>query len=175
MGIAAGGRSRGEILLAGVASLVAGRHVDGRRRVRVGAVAGDSEEADLALERRELKVPPEARARGARRHLRRRGLDRPLAREVAEKLTARDALAVTPRDEIGITDQMRARPVQAAVASAASFAAGGGRAQSWRLARGRRGGDRDGRRPHDHRDPRTARRARRLGGRRAAPSAAPCA
>jgi hypothetical protein len=80
----------------------------------------DSEEADLALERRELRVHPARELEELTGIYVERGLDRPLAREVAEKLTAHDALAVHARDEVGITDVMQARPLQAA-ASAASL------------------------------------------------------
>ncbi len=126
MGVAAGGRSRAEILLAGVASLAAGAmSMAAGEYVSVQSQA-DSEESDLALERRELRVHPQRELDELVDIYVGRGLDRPLAREVAEKLTAEDALAVHARDEIGITDEMRARPLQAAVASAASFAAGAG-------------------------------------------------
>jgi len=124
MGIAAGGRPREEILLAGIASLVAGAmSMAAGEYVSVQSQA-DSEEADLALERRELRVHPARELAELTQIYVERGLEPPLAREVAEQLTAHDALAVHARDEIGITDQMRARPVQAALASAASFAAG---------------------------------------------------
>jgi VIT1/CCC1 family predicted Fe2+/Mn2+ transporter len=124
MGIAAGGRPREEILLAGVASLVAGAmSMAAGEYVSVQSQA-DSEEADLALERRELKVHPARELAELTQIYVERGLDIRLAREVAQKLTAHDALAVHARDEIGITDEMRARPIQAALASAASFAAG---------------------------------------------------
>jgi vacuolar iron transporter family protein len=124
MGVAAGGRSRAEILLAGVASLVAGAmSMAAGEYVSVKSQA-DSEEADLALERRELRVNPERELEELVDIYVGRGLDEPLARKVAKALTAHDALAVHARDEIGITEQMRARPLQAAAASAGSFAAG---------------------------------------------------
>jgi VIT1/CCC1 family predicted Fe2+/Mn2+ transporter len=124
MGVAAGGRSRTEILLAGVASLVAGAmSMAAGEYVSVKSQA-DSEEADLALERRELTQNPERELEELVGIYVERGLDEPLARKVAKALTAFDALGVHARDEIGITDMMRARPVQAAAASAASFAVG---------------------------------------------------
>jgi VIT1/CCC1 family predicted Fe2+/Mn2+ transporter len=124
-GIAAAGRPRGEVLLASVASLVAGAmSMAAGEYVSVQSQA-DSEEADLAVERRELRKNPERELEELVGIYRDRGLDERLAREVAEQLTEHDALAVHARDEIGITDEMRARPVQAAGASAASFAAGG--------------------------------------------------
>ncbi len=124
-GIAAAGKPRADILLASVASLVAGAmSMAAGEYVSVQSQA-DSEEADLAVERRELRKNPERELEELVGIYRERGLDEPLARQVAQQLTAHDALAVHARDEIGITDAMRARPVQAAAASAASFAAGG--------------------------------------------------
>ena len=124
-GIAAAGQSRADVLLASVASLVAGAmSMAAGEYVSVQSQA-DSEEAELAVERRELRKNPERELEELVDIYTDRGLDEPLARRVAEQLTARDALAVHARDEIGITEQMRARPVQAAAASAASFAAGG--------------------------------------------------
>jgi VIT1/CCC1 family predicted Fe2+/Mn2+ transporter len=123
VGVAAGGRAREEILLAGVASLVAGAmSMAAGEYVSVKSQA-DSEEADLALERRELRAHPARELAELTEIYVSRGLDLPLAREVAEKLTMHDALAVHARDEIGITDVMRARPIQAAAASAASLGA----------------------------------------------------
>jgi len=124
-GIAAAGKPRADILLASVASLVAGAmSMAAGEYVSVQSQA-DSEEADLAVERRELRKNPERELEELVGIYRERGLDEALARQVAEQLTAHDALAVHARDEIGITEAMRARPVQAAAASAASFAAGG--------------------------------------------------
>jgi VIT1/CCC1 family predicted Fe2+/Mn2+ transporter len=124
MGVAAGGRSRTDVMLAGVASLVAGAmSMAAGEYVSVKSQA-DSEEADLRLERRELRVNPERELDELTAIYVERGLDEQLARRVAKQLTARDALGSHARDEIGITDVMRARPLQAAAASAAAFASG---------------------------------------------------
>jgi vacuolar iron transporter family protein len=124
LGFVAAGRSRADVLLASVAGLVAGAmSMAAGEYVSVQSQA-DSEEADLALERRELRQNPARELEELIGIYRDRGLDEPLARRVAEQLTAGDALAVHARDEIGITETMRARPLQAAAASAAAFAAG---------------------------------------------------
>jgi VIT1/CCC1 family predicted Fe2+/Mn2+ transporter len=124
IGVAAGGRPRPDVLLAGFASLVAGAmSMAAGEYVSVKSQA-DSEEADLALERRELRQNPARELEELVDIYVERGLDEPLARQVAKKLTAHDALAVHARDEIGISEPLRARPVQAAAASAASFAVG---------------------------------------------------
>lgn len=124
LGIAAGGRPRHDVLLAGVASLVAGAmSMAAGEYVSVQSQA-DGEEADLALERRELRRNPKRELEELVGIYVEQGLDEPLARRVAEQLTARDALAAHAREEIGITEVMRARPLQAASASATSFALG---------------------------------------------------
>jgi VIT1/CCC1 family predicted Fe2+/Mn2+ transporter len=124
LGVAAGGRPRHDVLLAGVASLVAGAmSMAAGEYVSVQSQA-DSEEADLARERGELRQNPKRELEELVGIYVEQGLDEPLARRVAEKLTARDALAVHAREEIGITEVMRARPLQAAAASAASFGVG---------------------------------------------------
>jgi VIT1/CCC1 family predicted Fe2+/Mn2+ transporter len=84
----------------------------------------DTEAADMAKERAELATEPERELAELAAIYVGRGLDEPLARQVAEKLTAGDALAAHARDELGITETLRARPVQAAFASAAAFCAG---------------------------------------------------
>jgi VIT1/CCC1 family predicted Fe2+/Mn2+ transporter len=84
----------------------------------------DTEKADLAKERAELRDEPEAELRELTGIYIKRGLQPLLARQVAEQLTARDALAAHARDELGITEALSPRPVQAALSSAASFAAG---------------------------------------------------
>lgn len=124
LGVAAANSSRSSILIAGVASLVAGAmSMAAGEYVSVHSQA-DTEKADLERERGELK----ADASGERRELTaiyvRRGLEPALARQVAEQLMAHDALAAHARDELGISDALSARPIQAALASAASFSAG---------------------------------------------------
>jgi len=124
LGVAGAGATRGGVLTAGVAGLVAGAmSMAAGEYVSVGSQA-DTEEADLARERRELATQDESeRAELAGIYVA-RGLEPGLARQVADQLMAHDALGAHARDELGITDLQRARPVQAALASAASFAAG---------------------------------------------------
>ena len=124
VGVAAGGASPQGVLLAGIAGLVAGAmSMAAGEFVSVQSQA-DAEHADLNKERRELAEEPEKELAELTEIYVARGLDEPLARQVAEKLTAEDALAAHSRDELGITEALRARPVQAALASAAAFAAG---------------------------------------------------
>jgi VIT1/CCC1 family predicted Fe2+/Mn2+ transporter len=125
IGVAASGAPPRLMLLTGVAALVAGAtSMAAGEYVSVGSQA-DTEQADLAKEKRELHEEPERELAELTGIYVRRGLDRELAQSVAEKLTSADALAAHARDELGITDTLRARPVQAAVASALSFTAGG--------------------------------------------------
>ena len=84
----------------------------------------DSERSDLARERRELKEDPKGELDELTGIYVKRGLDAVLARQVATQLMARDALGAHARDELGVSPQMAARPVQAALASAAAFAVG---------------------------------------------------
>ena len=124
VGVAASGAPQSGILVAGVAGLVAGAmSMAAGEYVSVQSQA-DTEGADLARERRELADDPEGELDELAGIYRERGLDDDLARRVAEQLTARDALGAHARDELGITDALRARPVQAALASAAAFAVG---------------------------------------------------
>ena len=124
VGVAASGAPRADILLAGVAGLVAGAmSMAAGEYVSVQSQA-DTEGADLARERRELADDPEGELDELAGIYRERGLDAELARRVAEQLSATDALGAHARDELGITDALRARPVQAALASAAAFAVG---------------------------------------------------
>ncbi len=124
VGVAASGAPQGSILVAGVAGLVAGAmSMAAGEYVSVQSQA-DTERADLARERAELAADPEGELDELAGLYRERGLDDELARRVAEQLTAGDALAAHARDELGITEALRARPVQAALASAAAFAVG---------------------------------------------------
>lgn len=124
VGVAASGTGRAPVLLAGVAGLVAGAlSMAAGEYVSVQSQA-DTEAADLERERRELATDPEGELRELVAIYRARGLDDALARQVAARLTAGDALATHAREELGITETLRARPLQAAVASAAAFAAG---------------------------------------------------
>jgi VIT1/CCC1 family predicted Fe2+/Mn2+ transporter len=124
LGVATATHSHGGILLAGVAGLVAGAlSMAAGEYVSVSSQA-DVERADLDQERRELRHDQDAELRELAQIYVRRGLQPDLAEEVARQLTAKDALAAHARDELGISKQTRARPVQAALASGASFSAG---------------------------------------------------
>ena len=124
VGVAAADPNRPAILLAGVAGLAAGAlSMAAGEYVSVSSQA-DTEQADLAMERRELAAAPDAeRAELAGIYIK-RGVSRELAFSVADQLMAHDAIGAHARDELGIHEMTRARPVQAAVASAASFTVG---------------------------------------------------
>ncbi|MDP3783710.1 MAG: VIT1/CCC1 transporter family protein, partial [Sphingopyxis sp.] len=85
---------------------------------------GDAEKADIAKEKRELATVPELELEELTQIYQKRGLDRPLAKQVAAQLTAYNALDSHLRDELGLTSELAARPIQAAAASAASFTVG---------------------------------------------------
>jgi VIT1/CCC1 family predicted Fe2+/Mn2+ transporter len=124
VGVAAAQASRSSILVAGLAGLVAGAmSMAAGEYVSVSSQA-DTEKADLARERRELAESPDAELDELRGIYEKRGLDPELARRVAEQLTAHDVLAAHMRDELGITEAQAARPIQAALASAATFSVG---------------------------------------------------
>ncbi len=124
VGVAAAAPSQGAVLLAAVAGLAAGAlSMAAGEYVSVSSQA-DTERADLARERRELATSPDAERDELAGIYVARGLDRDLAAQVADQLMAHDALAAHARDELGIDELTRARPIQAAGASAASFAAG---------------------------------------------------
>ena len=125
VGVSAAGASRESILLTGVSGLVAGAmSMAAGEYVSVQSQA-DTEHADLARERRELLEQPEREREELASIYRARGLDSALASQVADKLMATNALEAHARDELGITEALRARPLQAAFASAMSFVAGG--------------------------------------------------
>lgn len=124
VGVAAASASHGNILVTGVAGLVAGAmSMAAGEYVSVHSQA-DTEQADLALERTELERNPAAERRELTAIYVTRGLEPGLAQPVAEQLMAHDALGAHARDELGITETLSARPIQAALASAASFAVG---------------------------------------------------
>lgn len=124
VGVAAASASHGSILVTGVAGLVAGAmSMAAGEYVSVHSQA-DTERADLSRERAELDKDPAAERRELSAIYVARGLEPALARQVAEQLMTRDALAAHARDELGISESFTARPVQAALASAASFAVG---------------------------------------------------
>ncbi|HEX5475126.1 MAG TPA: VIT family protein [Vicinamibacterales bacterium] len=124
VGVAAAVSSRQEILLAGVAAVVAGALSMAAGEYVSVSSQRDTERADLELERRELAAQPQAEEDELAGIYERRGLEHDLARTVARQLMARNALAAHARDELGLTEELAARPLQAAVASAATFAAG---------------------------------------------------
>jgi vacuolar iron transporter family protein len=124
IGVAAASASAQTLLLTGVAAVVAGAmSMAAGEYVSVSSQA-DAEKADLAKERAELASQPEHELRELAGIYQARGLSPELAAQVAQQLTARDALGAHARDELGISASAVARPVQAAFASAASFAAG---------------------------------------------------
>ena len=104
-------------LVAGAASMAAGEYVS------VSSQA-DTERADMARERKELAEEPEAELKELATIYEQRGVEPALARKVAEQMMAKDAFAAHVRDELGLADHVVVRPVQAALASAATFAAG---------------------------------------------------
>jgi vacuolar iron transporter family protein len=124
LGVAATGASAKAILVAGVASLVAGAmSMAAGEYVSVSSQA-DTEDADLAREKTELAEDPKQEHAELTAIYVKRGLDKNLASSVATQLMTHDALAAHARDELGISDTLAAKPVQAALASAATFAAG---------------------------------------------------
>jgi VIT1/CCC1 family predicted Fe2+/Mn2+ transporter len=126
VGVAAATAVRHDVLLAGVAGLVAGAlSMAAGEYVSVSSQA-DTEQADLARERIELATQPRAEEDELADIYVRRGLDAELARTVARQLMAKDALVAHARDELGITAEFTARPLQAALTSAATFAVGAG-------------------------------------------------
>ena len=124
LGVATATHSHGSILIAGVSGLVAGAlSMAAGEYVSVSSQA-DVEKADLARERKELATDKDAELKELTGIYVQRGLARDLAAQVAQQLTAKDALAAHARDELGITEESTARPLQAALASAASFSVG---------------------------------------------------
>ena len=124
VGVAAAQADQRQVLLAGLAGLVGGAmSMAAGEYVSVSSQA-DTEAADLAKERWELEHYPEGEHHELVGIYVRRGLTKELADQVATQLAAHDALATHARDELGITEALRARPVQAALASAAAFAVG---------------------------------------------------
>lgn len=124
VGVAAAGTSHASILVTAAAGLVAGAmSMAAGEYVSVHSQA-DSEQADLARELDELQSDPAAEQRELAAIYVGRGLSLPLAQQVAEQLMAHDALGAHARDELGISATLSAKPLQAAVASAASFAVG---------------------------------------------------
>ena len=124
LGVAAAHATHGSVMVAGVAGLVAGAmSMAAGEYVSVHSQA-DTEKADLKLERAELRSDDAGEHRELASIYVARGLDRKLARQVADQLMAHDALGAHARDELGISPAFTARPIQASLASAASFAVG---------------------------------------------------
>jgi VIT1/CCC1 family predicted Fe2+/Mn2+ transporter len=124
LGLAAASADRNQLLLAGIAALVAGAmSMAAGEYVSVSSQA-DAEHADLQVERLELKEDPDAEHRELTAIYISRGVTPELASRVARQLMAHDALGAHAQDELGIRDESRARPLQAAAVSACSFSAG---------------------------------------------------
>jgi VIT1/CCC1 family predicted Fe2+/Mn2+ transporter len=124
VGVTSAASTPQEIVVAGIAGMVAGAlSMAAGEYVSVSSQA-DTERADIDRERRELATAPQAEEDELAAIYVRRGLDRDLARRVARQLMAKDALIAHARDELGLTEEQAARPLQAALASAATFAVG---------------------------------------------------
>nr|WP_264942964.1 VIT family protein [Sphingomonas canadensis] len=124
VGVAAAEPGRQAILLAGVAGLLAGALSMAAGEFVSVSSQSDTENADLARETEELRTEPDAELEELTQIYVARGVEEALARQVAQQMMARDALGAHARDELGISEVTTARPLQAAVASAATFSAG---------------------------------------------------
>ena len=124
VGVAAAATAQNAVLIAGVAGLVAGAMAMAAGEYVSVSSQSDSERADLARERKELSENPAFELDELAEIYIKRGVDQVLARQVAQQLMAKDALGAHARDELGISKTTTARPVQAALASAASFTVG---------------------------------------------------
>jgi VIT1/CCC1 family predicted Fe2+/Mn2+ transporter len=124
LGVAAGGATPAAVMAAGIAGTVAGAMSMAAGEYVSVSSQSDTEASDLARERQELGAQPALELQELAAIYAERGVEPELAQQVAAQLMARDALAAHARDELGISHATRARPVQAALASAGSFAAG---------------------------------------------------
>jgi VIT1/CCC1 family predicted Fe2+/Mn2+ transporter len=124
LGVAAAHANHRSVLVAGIAALVAGAMAMAAGEYVSVHSQADTEQADLKLERAELKADDKGEHRELQAIYVERGLEPALAKQVAEQLMAHDALGAHARDELGISEMLRARPIQAAWASAGSFAIG---------------------------------------------------
>lgn len=124
VGVAAAANSSSEVVVAGVAGMIAGAMSMAAGEYVSVSSQSDTEAADLAREQRELNEDPLGELEELAAIYTSRGISPPIAREVALQLMARDALAAHARDELGITPTATARPIQAALTSAATFTAG---------------------------------------------------
>jgi VIT1/CCC1 family predicted Fe2+/Mn2+ transporter len=126
LGVAAAAAAKSDILLAGVAGLVAGAMSMAAGEYVSVSSQSDTEQADLAREKRELSEDPEFEKEELAEIYVARGVEPQLARQVALQLMAKDALGAHARDELGISEITTARPIQAALTSAATFSVGAG-------------------------------------------------
>jgi vacuolar iron transporter family protein len=124
VGVAAAAAKQHEILIAGIAGLVAGAMSMAAGEYVSVSSQSDTERADLARERKELSENAAPELDELANIYVKRGVDQPLAREVARQMMAKDALAAHARDELGISEITAARPIQAGLTSAASFSVG---------------------------------------------------
>jgi VIT1/CCC1 family predicted Fe2+/Mn2+ transporter len=124
VGVAAAAAKQNDVLIAGVAGLVAGAMSMAAGEYVSVSSQSDTEKADLARERRELRSNPEAELEELAEIYVKRGVDLDLARQVAGQLMKKDALGAHARDELGISRMTTARPVQAALTSAVTFSVG---------------------------------------------------
>jgi VIT1/CCC1 family predicted Fe2+/Mn2+ transporter len=124
LGVAAANGTHSSVLVAGIAGLVAGAMSMAAGEYVSVHSQSDTEQADLARERHELKTDASAELRELTAIYVARGLDPALAAQVADQLTAHDAIGAHARDELGISEALAARPLQAAWTSAASFSVG---------------------------------------------------
>jgi VIT1/CCC1 family predicted Fe2+/Mn2+ transporter len=124
VGVAAASSSTSEVLVAGIAGLVAGAMSMAAGEYVSVSSQSDTEQADLARERAELASQPDFERDELAQIYVQRGLDPKLAYEVADQLMAKDALGAHARDELGMSEVTAARPIQAAITSAATFATG---------------------------------------------------
>jgi VIT1/CCC1 family predicted Fe2+/Mn2+ transporter len=124
VGVAAAAATRHDILIAGVAGLVAGAMSMAAGEYVSVSSQSDTEQADLARERKELSENAEFELDELAEIYVKRGVEQALARQIAQQLMAKDALTAHARDELGISEITTARPVQAALTSAATFSVG---------------------------------------------------
>jgi VIT1/CCC1 family predicted Fe2+/Mn2+ transporter len=124
LGVAAAHGTRSNVLVAGVAGLVAGAMAMAAGEYVSVHSQADTEKADLERERAELTADDEGEHKELTAIYVGRGLDRSLAKQVADQLMVHDAIGAHARDELGMSETLRARPIQAALASAGSFAVG---------------------------------------------------
>ena len=124
VGVAAAAATQHDVLIAGVAGLVAGAMSMAAGEYVSVSSQSDAEQADLTRERKELSASPEFELDELAEIYVKRGVEQGLARQVARQLMAKDALGAHARDELGISEMTAARPVQAALTSAASFSVG---------------------------------------------------